>query len=117
MAKRQPITVVFNTADEFLDELVLECRNRPAVADVPIVRVAILRRSSAAFPGSVFHFSVAAGFVNRRGELVELDRYVGDAMTGHNQAIDKVNAEADDLRRRAAEIGCDVRSGRFQQGG
>lgn len=113
MAKRQPITVVFNTADEFLDELVLECRNRPAVADVPIVRVAILRRSSAAFPGSVFHFSVAAGFVNRRGELVELDRYVGDAMTGHNQAIDM----ADDLRRRAAEIGCDVRSGRFQQGG
>jgi hypothetical protein len=101
--------VTFNDVEEFLEEL---------AKDAPPSRILRLTRNHR-FAGSVPYASVSvvAGYVNARGELVELSIYVGDNWPGDSEYGRKTREYGDLIIQRieaaARAAGIEVRTGRF----
>ncbi len=99
--------VKFTDPQEFIDELHL---------DGPPSKVLRLTKQYKPHPQGLFqHVSVIATFVNERGEVVELNRYVGDHMGKgfEDRVTPKAKEVMDQIEAAGREKRLDVRPGRF----
>jgi hypothetical protein len=103
--------VKFTQVEEFTEEL---ARDGPPSK---IVRVTRLYRPMTNLPFRTA--TLLAAFIDKRGELVELRRYIGDVIPGDhpdNERIhDETNRHQEHIETTAKALGHEVRAGMFEE--
>lgn len=104
------VLVKFTGTDEFLSELALQLRH----IDSGIVRVTISWRQALPFTT----VRVIASFVTVGGQLVKLDRHVGEYMSADGpdgkEVRERADKIADAIRAEAAKLKLETRAGIFE---
>jgi len=103
------ICAQFNDVEEFFEDV----WPQPSAENGDVMRVCVVRTRSSQFP--IFLFTVVAGVINDCAHLIELRQYCGDAVPGDENATGPKAADklADEIRKRAKDLGFDVRAGRY----
>lgn len=108
------IAVRFNNVEEFCGEL----EQIASAKHGDVLRVCVLHQKDPHYP--LHMLTVLAGVVNDCGHIVELQKYCGQVasweLVGQDQAAVKyANETAAEVRKRGAELGFEVRDGRYLQ--
>ncbi len=103
--------VKFNDPGEFIEELKREY-GQPGIAEPVILRLTTLTSMSSMSP-NIHHVSVVATFKDSRGDVVKLEKYVGDVWgLGQDDKVwETVKKLHEFITTTSQEFGIDVRAG------